>query len=259
MQRRLNKAALHASHTSKLVSSSSAFLPSSITNLWSWYDLNDITTLFTDLAGTTPVVNDLDPIGYIADKSGNGRYVRQTGATTTRPTYSVNIQNSKPGALFDGGDYLDSVATVDSFPLTIIGVSKRVATVGANQGLVGNYHGTTFGIRVRFNSTNFLVSTVGPSAISSTGTIALGANTPFIFGFRCNSTNITNITNTELINSSHSASVANNLISLGRLTVNAATSLLIGYICETCVYNRDLSDLEISQLTTYLNSKWGVY
>ena len=51
-----------------------AFTPASLANLWAWWDVATLSTLYTDNAGTTPVSANSDPIGYIADRSGNGRY-----------------------------------------------------------------------------------------------------------------------------------------------------------------------------------------
>ncbi|WP_420229036.1 hypothetical protein ACOBWA_08420 [Psychrobacter sp. ER1] len=34
-----------------------------------WYDPSDLTTLFQDAAGTTPVTKDGDPVGLMLDKS----------------------------------------------------------------------------------------------------------------------------------------------------------------------------------------------
>lgn len=50
------------------------------------YDLSDISTLFQDAAGTTPVTSVGDPVGRILDKSGNGNHATQSNASA-RPTF----------------------------------------------------------------------------------------------------------------------------------------------------------------------------
>jgi hypothetical protein len=48
----------------------------------------DVTTLFQDSAGTTPVTADGDPVGLMRDVSGNGNHATSTG--TKRPLYKTS-------------------------------------------------------------------------------------------------------------------------------------------------------------------------
>lgn len=66
-----------------------------------WYDPSDLTTLFQDQAGTVPVTADGDPVGKIADKSGNGKHLTQALAAK-RPLYKTSA--GKSWLLFDGVD-----------------------------------------------------------------------------------------------------------------------------------------------------------
>lgn len=87
--------------------------PSTLT-LTGWWDPSDLSTMFQDTAGTTPVTADGQPVARINDKSGNGRHFTQSGSAE-RPTYKTS------GGLhwldFDGtDDYLTSGAvTMASF------------------------------------------------------------------------------------------------------------------------------------------------
>jgi hypothetical protein len=54
-----------------------------------WLDPSDISTLFQDSAGTTPVTADGDPVGRISDKSGRGNHFIQA-TSAARPTYRVS-------------------------------------------------------------------------------------------------------------------------------------------------------------------------
>lgn len=70
-----------------------------------WYDPSDISTLFQDSAGTTPVTADGEPVGLMLDKSGGGNHASQSTATA-KPIYRTD------GALswleFDGvNDHLE--------------------------------------------------------------------------------------------------------------------------------------------------------
>ena len=71
-----------------------------------WYDPSDLSTMFQDSAGTTPVTADGQPVGLILDKSGRNNHASQATAAK-RPLYKTS------GGLhwlqFDGVD--DALAT----------------------------------------------------------------------------------------------------------------------------------------------------
>ena len=52
-----------------------------------WYDPSDLSTLFQDSAGTTPVTASGQPVGKMLDKSGNGNHATQAIAAA-RPIYT---------------------------------------------------------------------------------------------------------------------------------------------------------------------------
>ena len=54
-----------------------------------WYDPSDLTTLFTDSAGTTPVTGPNQTVGKMLDKSGRGNHATQA-TSTQRPIYGIN-------------------------------------------------------------------------------------------------------------------------------------------------------------------------
>jgi hypothetical protein len=53
-----------------------------------WYDPSDISTLFQDAAGTTPVTADGDPVGRMLDQSENGNHASQA-VSADRPVYEA--------------------------------------------------------------------------------------------------------------------------------------------------------------------------
>ena len=53
-----------------------------------WFDPSDMSTLYQDAAGTTPVTAVEQPVGKIIDKSGNGNHATQS-ITASRPTLSA--------------------------------------------------------------------------------------------------------------------------------------------------------------------------
>lgn len=54
-----------------------------------WYDPSDLSTLFQDAAGTTPVTSDGDPVGLMLDKSGNNNHASQS-TTAAKPVYRTD-------------------------------------------------------------------------------------------------------------------------------------------------------------------------
>jgi hypothetical protein len=87
-----------------------------------WYDPSDLSTLFQDDAGTTPVVSDGDPVGLMQDKSGNGNDATQS-VSASRPTYRTD------GTLhwleFDGvDDYMESLA-MTTVTYSLMGVKRN--------------------------------------------------------------------------------------------------------------------------------------
>lgn len=80
-----------------------------------WFDPSDITTLFQDSAGTTPVTASGQPVGKILDKSGRGLHATQATAGS-RPTYQVDAISGKAYLSFDGVD--DGLVTAAVNPAT---------------------------------------------------------------------------------------------------------------------------------------------
>lgn len=98
------------------------------------YDFSDITTLFKDSAGTTPVTTDGDIIGKATDISGNSRPLLQAGVDGLKPLYKTNIQNGKSVARFDGSnDSLQAAAFALTAPVwEVIVVCQRAWTINRN-------------------------------------------------------------------------------------------------------------------------------
>ena len=70
-----------------------------------WYDPSDLSTLFQDSAGTTPVTAVDQPVGLMRDKSGRGNHASQ--ATDTRRPLLKQDASGFYHLLFDGvDDYL---------------------------------------------------------------------------------------------------------------------------------------------------------
>lgn len=76
-----------------------AFLPSDIASLWTWID--PAVNSFQEIAGTTAATADGDRLGYLTDRSGNGRHWIAAADNTTRPVLKLSIVNGLPIIRYD--------------------------------------------------------------------------------------------------------------------------------------------------------------
>lgn len=72
-----------------------------------WYDPSDLSTLFQDIAGTTPVTTDSQPVGKMLDKSGNNHHLVAL-STSARPTF-----RDFGSGRYLSGDGVDDIMRVD--------------------------------------------------------------------------------------------------------------------------------------------------
>lgn len=103
-----------------------------------WYDPSDLTTMFQDSAGTTPVTVDGQPVGKILDKSGRGNHATQATAAS-RPLYKTD--GTYHWLQFDGVD--DSLSTA-AFAW---GTDKATAIIG-----ILNNNSSGFGLPFTFGA-----------------------------------------------------------------------------------------------------------
>jgi hypothetical protein len=92
-----------------------------------WYDPSDLTTLFQDSAGTTPVTAVEQPVGKMLDKSGRGNHATQT-TSTKRPVLSARYNLLTKTEDFSSADWNKDGCTVTAQGL---GVFNLVAIAGS--------------------------------------------------------------------------------------------------------------------------------
>ena len=91
-----------------------------------WFDPTDISTLFQDSAGTTPVTAYGQKVGRILDKSGNNNHAVQAN-TALQPTYQIDNEGN-PNLTFSGS-YTQLVTPSINFTTTaqmMVGVVLHV-------------------------------------------------------------------------------------------------------------------------------------
>jgi hypothetical protein len=101
----------------------SAWTPTDLASLGAWFDPSDLSTMFQDAAGTTPVTAAGQPVGLILDKSGNGYHASQA-TSTARPLFQID-GSGKHYLAFDGVDDYLSTAAID-----LTGTSKVTVISG---------------------------------------------------------------------------------------------------------------------------------
>lgn len=78
-----------------------------------WYDPSDLTTMFQDAAGTTPVTGVEQPVGRILDKSGRGNHATQT-TTASRPVLSARVNLLQKTEQFDHAAWVKTNTSVSA-------------------------------------------------------------------------------------------------------------------------------------------------
>lgn len=229
-----------------------AFNPLSIAGLKLWIDFSDITKLYTDSAGTTPVSNDGDPIGRVVCKATGNTFVQTV--TASKPTYKTNILNGRAIARYDGGDRLSlASAAQNSLTYTMCSVGKTT-NIANTQVILHNGDGNINGYGLWFYSSKRHVLYGGlaflqdgtPTTNYELWTVTRGS----IATMSVNANNVT-ITN--------SGATPNVPASMSYIGGSPSGSFLSGDISELLMYDSNLTNDNLTLVTNYLNSKWGVY
>ena len=119
-----------------------------------WYDPSDLTTLFTDTAGTTPVTTPGQTVALMRDKSGRSNHATQA-TTLSRPTYAIEPMTGRRN-LLTWTEQFDNAAW-----------QKNAVSVPATNGVAPN--GTSTADTLREDGTNNGHSAQqNPSASAST-------------------------------------------------------------------------------------------
>jgi hypothetical protein len=147
-----------------------AFSPSTLFALAEpgvWYDPSDLTTLFQDTAGTTPVTAPGDTVALMLDKSGRGNHATQATAAA-RPTYSIEPVGGRRNLLLATDTMATQSATVTAVAHTLSFTGTGTVTLtGAS--ISGPLIGTGAGNRVSLTFT----PTAGSLTMTVVGSVTL--------------------------------------------------------------------------------------
>ena len=216
-----------------------------------------------------PATASSDPVGYWADKSGNGRHAVQ--ATAGRRGV-VGTLNSRRAITFDGTDdcLTASIATA-SLCSTDGGVAFYVAVPNSdsawaaftNSGPAGHidrfsdgasYHGNFR--NTRFSGINAgAYTTTGAQLIVSRTSAATGLHTVRKDGATIHS-GAEDIAGYRGLIATASLSVGSSVTSLGPPVTRA--HFLAGSVPEVLCYSSPLTDVQVRRIETYLATRWGI-
>ncbi len=239
----------------------STFVPSDVSGMTLWMSADS--GVYTDTGRTTPATTDGDLIAGWGDQSGVGHHFVQS-SSGARPTLKLNIQNGKPVLRFDGttdlmtnaaqlGTFIANTAYTYFIVWKATAINTNGATTDQNDTIICDTGGY-FGIFLKSAPTQFVYNWDGTSD-SATTNIATGS---FMVSMgRHESGNLYSSVNggTETSSASGNTQVTTGTMKLGNDRLGS--NFLDGDIAEIIVYNVAVSTTNISNVTTYLRSKYG--
>lgn len=156
--------ALPVSLRGQLLSGTRTFSPASLfaaSEPGVWYDPSDLTTMFQDTAGTTPVTTPGQTVARINDKSGRGNNATQA-TTASRPTYGIVPLGGRRNLLL-------ATDTMVTQSLTVAAVAHTLAFTGT--GTVTLTGASIAGPLVGTGASNRVSLSFTPTAASLTLTV----------------------------------------------------------------------------------------
>jgi len=215
-----------------------------------WYDPSDLSTMFQDSAGTTPVTADGQPVGKILDKSGRGNHASQATAAS-RPLYRTD--GTYHWLQFDG---VDDQLSSSTFSSNIVDGVTNV--LGISMPSFVNY-------RVSYDGSGndsmqlFNNGTSGAQRLWAGGIGSISFST-LVSGSKYVLTNVFNLTNgfartNQVQIATTTGAVDTTSIRIGGKASNYNALNLFSFINRV----QQLSTTEITQTEAWVNGKTGAY
>ena len=235
-----------------ILSVTNAYTPLQISGCQLWLASSDITTLFQNTAGTTPVTAAGQQVQFWADKSGNGRNATSSDTAMTYNTTGIG----KPSIYFAGGQATGFQVNV---PLTNATYFFVVNNASPNDVRVYNSHNGTSHLKQNWWYNTYrtqmdyagITGLQGPSNTSGVTLVMTRQDTSssgLLAGWQTG-TSIGTVTVAVAIGETFTSFV------LG--TDNGGLPM-IGYIAEVIVYNSVLGTSDRQSVEGYLAWKFGV-
>jgi hypothetical protein len=237
------------------------FSPNDISGLRAWWNAEDNITIGT---GTN--------VNAWGDKTSNGYNLQSSSGN--RPTYESNIQNSKHGVRFSSGgnQYIFNDFLADEFTGSDVPFTFFMAVKNVDAGTGGSYDYFSFGnsststplIDFIVNETVFSprIRDDASSFLHPTGGTASG-NTSYVIVVRTTGTVVTLFVNGVQVSLSNSnfddGTTTLDQFTIGCLRRVSNSTFFDGYFFEAGIYNVAVSDGQMAQISSYLNSGWAIY
>ncbi|QPC43483.1 hypothetical protein HW532_12730 [Kaustia mangrovi] len=225
-----------------------------------WWDPSDLSTLFQDAAGTTPVTQDGDPVGLMLDKSGAGNHASQPTAGD-RPTFRESgglrrIEHGGTGQHFDLPNHV-GVSGADNRALYFAGSAD--AASGSNIGVYFNLGPGNTGERwslVVNGSNNLRIAIQGGAYNSSVGIASTGVYGVELAGSTLGDNTIYGLLSSEAASGSETIDTRTGTNKIGAFHDGTLTAAMDWY--GMVLVPRVLTGDERAKLQAYLAGKAGL-
>jgi len=184
-------------------------------------------------------------------------FAQVTTTPSLAPTLITNAINNRPALRFDGiDDFLTSTTTSihTTNGLSVIVVGKTSNTANNNQTYISKFNSTNREWRLQNDEFNIINNTLNFSNNNTNFNIlyALWAPSSPQLSVATNNNAVSTATGATTITTTNEPIIvgANN---------QGSTGFLNGDIAEILVYNKKLSDTELTKVLTYFNNKYSIY
>lgn len=226
-----------------------------------WYDSLDLTAMAANSDGTGAVAVG-DQVGWWKDKSATGATVTQSIAAN-RPTLTAGQVGGRAALKFDGSnDNLSSAnytAQNSLSGLTRILILQNAAFAGGYVTRVWNGGGD--GLYIQSSAIRQYVSAdtnyTAHATPSGTNALALGVYS-FRYGSSAMSLRVNGAAISGTVNGTIPATTGAGTPTLHIGSNIGANLFYNGVVAEYIIYNRTLSDAELTRAEAYLKKKWGL-
>jgi hypothetical protein len=220
-----------------------AFWPKALTGVVGWWDASDLSTITDAGAGA---------VSAWADKSGLGRTFSQASAGS-RPLTGTRTQKGLNVLDFDGSnDYMDTAGITEAQPLTMFATGYFDVSTGGRILVCGRISAGAESLALQANATPVWEMWAGAAlagGVPSTGIHTIGG----VFNGASSSLRVDGaVTSGNAGTTGQGPSLA---FTVGRAPVSQ-TKYFNGAMCEIIWYNRVLTAPELTQVETYLTTKW---
>lgn len=231
--------------------------------------------------GTTAVTANADPVGYWADKSGNGYHATQS-TTNNRPSYRTGVRNGRSTLRWDGNNDSFRVASLPLDATISVFVVAQFNVVGTAGNATGNlaiehsansnvnsgfaFFGSDTAVVVSHRTGIFRHAIIGVTAWLGTdwnvaearisgGASATAAMDYWKSGALQNDVGNVLASGWNIGTITSASSVTADLFIGSR---NQTSVFSNGDYAEILIYNRPLTDAEHTAVRRYLGGKWGI-